>query len=58
MATLTDRAGEVYLRVGGNTQEFASVIDTALPHNDAIDKIGVSNDSVRAFFSSNVKTAC
>ena len=47
MANMVDRAGRVLVRVGGNSQEQATVVPD-LPNNEAIDKI----NKVRNVFDS------
>ena len=49
MTHITSRAGKVLLRVGGNTQEKATVVPSGLPKDAAIQKVQegtgtVSND--------------
>ena len=44
MAYLKDRAGSVYIRVGGNTQESASLVDS-LPNNAILSKDNADTDN-------------
>lgn len=38
MATLASRSGEVHIRVGGNTQDYATLVDS-LPQGNVIQKL-------------------
>ena len=38
MATLASRSGEVHIRVGGNTQDYATLVDS-LPEGNVIQKL-------------------
>ena len=40
MATLASRSGEVHIRVGGNTQDYATLVDS-LSQGDVIQKLSV-----------------
>ncbi|TDL24311.1 hypothetical protein BD410DRAFT_745703 [Rickenella mellea] len=44
MATITNRAGKVLLRVGGNSQESAAVVPGGLPNDTAILKVQTGAD--------------
>ena len=39
LTTITNRAGKVWLRVGGNTQDLATVVPQGLPKGAAIEKL-------------------
>lgn len=45
MANIKDRAGSVYIRVGGNTQESASLVDS-LPNNAILSKDGANTNNI------------
>ena len=50
MSNLEERAGGVVIRLGGNTQEYASMVDT-LPKGSAFSKTAFeSNQTVSHFF--------
>lgn len=44
MATLASRSGEVHIRVGGNTQDYASLVDS-LPQGNIIEKVSIDANS-------------
>lgn len=48
LSTITSRSGKIWLRVGGNTQDRATVIPEGLPKGVAIEKLpGEAADNVR-----------
>ena len=47
MSAITSRAGKVYVRVGGNSQEKAAVALGGLPNDTAIEKVQIGNTTVR-----------
>lgn len=44
MANIKDRVGEVHIRVGGNTQESASLVES-LPNNAILSKDNADTDN-------------
>ncbi len=54
MALITERAGRVYIRIGGNSQETATLVDS-LPDGAAIEKDkAASTNPVRSLFKVQV----
>lgn len=50
MANIRDRCGAVHIRVGGNTQEYATLVDS-LPDGEILQKsISAVNNPVRCPF--------
>ena len=47
MATLASRGGEVHIRVGGNTQDYATLIDS-LPQGNVIHKMAQETNNPTA----------
>ena len=50
MSTIARRSGQVYCRVGGNTQELATVVPEGLPNGTAIEKPQIGSDRVSFLF--------
>ena len=48
MATLQSRSGRINIRVGGNSQEEAVLVDT-LPNGRVLAKGGIASNPVRIF---------
>ena len=47
MSTLTSRAGTLYIRIGGNTQDKATVLPDGLPDGRTIEKAEEFTSTVR-----------
>ncbi|TDL22798.1 hypothetical protein BD410DRAFT_860283 [Rickenella mellea] len=47
MSTITSRAGKAVLRVGGNSQESASVVPAGLPNGTAVYKVPNPNPAIK-----------
>ena len=55
MAAMTDRVGKVLVRVGGNSQEQATVIPEGLPNGEAILKPQVGASRVSSQLQYEIK---
>ena len=49
MSAITSRAGKIFVRVGGNSQEKAAVALGGLPNDTAIEKVQIGNTTVRFY---------